>query len=170
MFIAHLPAGYLLSRWLQKNLRTKKFLWAGLVASIFPDIDMLYFYFIDDRQTLHHHYWTHIPIVWLTLWLFLTLIGLLYKNRSVIIGAAIIFSNIILHFILDSIAGGIRWLYPFVDKDFFLVAVPAAHDFWIWNFVFHWTFILEITLLICAFALLRRDRRVHNIFPKQASS
>ncbi len=40
MFIAHAPAGYLLHRlW-----RPRAPLWVALVASVFPDLDLLYFY------------------------------------------------------------------------------------------------------------------------------
>lgn len=157
MFIGHLPAGYLLTRGLQRKFNTDKFLWAGLLASVFPDIDMLYFYFVDDRQTLHHHYWTHLPLIWITLWLLFTAIAVALKNKNILVLTTIIFSNIILHFALDSIVGGIAWLYPFIDYDLFLFTVPATHDFWVWSFVFHWTFLFEVAVIIAAAYLLYRD-------------
>lgn len=150
MFIAHLPAGYLLTHWLQKKFRTNRFLWVGLAASVFPDIDMLYFYFVDDRQTLHHHYWTHLPLVWFALWAICACVSLLQKNRVALLVTTIIFANIIAHFLLDSIVGGIAWLYPFFEYDVILVSVPAQYDFWVWSFVFHWTFLLEIVILAAA--------------------
>ena len=61
MFIAHLPAGYLLA----KVGRTKGLLFIGiLIGSWLPDLDMLWFYFVDERQNVHHHYITHRPLVW----------------------------------------------------------------------------------------------------------
>lgn len=51
MFIAHAPAGYLLSR-AHPSLR-KYAMWIVL-GSVFPDIDMFYFYLISDG-TAHHH-------------------------------------------------------------------------------------------------------------------
>lgn len=154
MFIGHLPAGYLLTSWLQKKLKTKRFLWAGLLASIFPDIDMLYFYFIDNQQTLHHHYWTHLPLVWITFWLVMMLVAKILNNRNLFILTMMIFPNLILHFALDSIVGGVNWLYPFIDYDLFLFTVPATYDFWIWSFLLHWTFLLEVAVITAAGILL----------------
>lgn len=159
MFIAHLPAGYLLTHWLQEKLRMRKFLWIGLAASVFPDSDMLYFYLVDHRQTLHHHYWTHLPLVWLSLWLVFTIGAIVMERRSVLVPSTIFFANIILHFILDTFAGGINWLYPLVDKDVFLFVVPATHTFWIWSFIFHWTFLVEIAITIWAFVVFFRDHK-----------
>ena len=159
MFIAHLPAGYLLTRWLQKKMKTQNFLWVGLVASVFPDIDMLYFYLIDDRQTLHHYYWTHLPVIWIGLWILMIIVAKIFKNRTLFILTMIIFANLVLHFALDSIVGGISWLYPFIDYDLSLFTVPATHDFWVWSFVFHWTFLLEIAIVLAAIVELYRHQR-----------
>jgi len=66
MFIAHLPAGYLLSRSLlaclpleqRVPLARRKLLAAGLIGSVLPDIDLIYFYLLADRLVGHHVYWT----------------------------------------------------------------------------------------------------------------
>jgi len=31
---------------------------------VLPDLDMAYFYLIDERQRRHHTYWGHIPFAW----------------------------------------------------------------------------------------------------------
>ena len=31
-----------------------------------------------------------------------------------------------------------------------LKEVPAVHDFWVWNFVLHWTFLFEVGVVIQA--------------------
>ncbi len=159
MFIGHLPAGYLLTRFIQKAFNTQKYLWVGLVASALPDIDMLYFYFIDDRQTLHHQYFTHVPLVWIALWVVVALVATLFQKRAALIIATIFFANLILHFALDSIVGGISWLAPFSTVTTTLFTVPATHNFWVWSFVFHWTFLLEIIVIIAATALLIQEHR-----------
>ncbi len=159
MFIAHIPAGYLLTRWLRRRLNTTSYLWLGIFASVFPDLDLLYFYFFDNRQTLHHHYWTHLPIFWLSLWLVFTIGALAFKCRKFLAFSTIFFANIILHLVLDTFVGGINWLYPFLDKDVFLFVVPATRDFWVWSFVFHWTFLVEIVIVLWAFAVFLKDRR-----------
>ncbi len=159
MFIAHLPAGYILTRWLQRIFGTKKYLWIGFVASVFPDIDMLYFYFIDDRQTLHHHYWTHLPLFWLSIGATFFTLGFLFKNRVTLVLTTIVLANVMLHFVLDSVVGGINWLYPLIDHDLFLVTVPATHSFWIWSFVFHWTFLPELVITASAIVLWYNGRK-----------
>ncbi len=70
MFIAHLPAGYLLAKTIR--LRTpgrKAVMTAALLGAIAPDLDLFYFYTLDGRQHHHHSYWTHYPSVWFALML-----------------------------------------------------------------------------------------------------
>ena len=162
MFIAHLPAGYLLTTFLQRKLQTTAYLWIGLVASVIPDLDMLYFYLIDDRQTLHHHYWTHLPLFWTALWIITIFIGHAFKRRNIFVITTIIYCNLILHFVLDSFVGGINWLYPFIDHDLFLITVPATREFWVWSFMFHWSFLVEITILLLAILLFFNNRKLHH--------
>ena len=50
MFVGHLPAGYVLTKTVQKNIKTTKYLLIGLIASVLPDIDVLYFYLIENLQ------------------------------------------------------------------------------------------------------------------------
>ncbi len=160
MFIAHLPAGYLLTEFLQRKLKTTKYLWVGLIASIFPDIDLLFFYFIDNRQTLHHHYWTHLPLFWFSVWAALVIASFALKHRALRVIATIIFANTLLHLLLDTFVGGINWLYPFIDYDLFLITVPATHAFWVWSFVFHWSFLVELIIFAAAIALYFSRKKV----------
>ena len=61
---------------------------------------------------------------------------------------------------LDSVAGSVRWLAPFSDRETTLVEVPATHALWIVSFVTHWTFAVEIGLVVAAVVVwaLRRRR------------
>lgn len=165
MFIAHLPAGYLLTRSLQNRFQTKRFIWVGLVASILPDIDLFYFFYIDHRQTLHHEYWTHWPLLWLALWLLSLIVILILKKRSALIISTLFFSNLFLHFVLDTYVGGINWLYPFVDHNTFLLNVPARHSFWIANFIFHWTFLVEIIISLAALWIFMSTKKKSELLP-----
>lgn len=166
MFIAHLPGGYLLTKGLQARLRTASYLAVGLIVSIFPDIDLIYFYFVDHRQTLHHEYWTHLPVFWLIMLIVAATIGLVIRNRKYFVITTIFFANIFLHLILDTFVGGIAWLYPFNSKSFALTTVPATQDFWVWSFVFHWSFILELAIVLTAFGFLVYQFR-SNIHPRR---
>ncbi|MBI5654037.1 metal-dependent hydrolase [Candidatus Uhrbacteria bacterium] len=163
MFIAHLPAGYLLTRWLQQRLKTTEYLWIGLAASILPDSDLVYFYFIDNRQTLHHEYWIHLPIFWLTVWIAVLVVNLLAKSRKLSIVSTIFLANIFLHLILDTFAAGILWLYPLWDKSFVLIDVPARYSSWVENFIFHWSFLVEILIFIWASAVLLKERKKNHL-------
>lgn len=69
MFIAHLPAGYLLGKATAKlsGLRTKQLVMWTAIGSLLPDADLLYFYLVDNQSTHHRHYVSHWPITWITL-------------------------------------------------------------------------------------------------------
>lgn len=160
MFLAHLPAGYLLTKEIQRGMHEAKYLWVGLVASVLPDIDLLYFYFVDHRQTLHHEYWTHLPIFWLTLWAVIVIGNLRFKNRIVTMVSHIFFLNVFLHLVLDTFVGGIAWLYPLGAQDIFLVTVPATHDFWVLSFLTHWSFFVEIAIIVWAIVAFAQSKKV----------
>ncbi|MDF1496632.1 MAG: metal-dependent hydrolase [Patescibacteria group bacterium] len=158
MFIGHLPAGYILTKTLQKKLGTSKYLFFGLLGSVIADIDILYFYLIDNRQNLHHGYWIHIPFYWMMITLVTILFFWILKKKDYIIASIIFFSNIFLHLFLDTIVGKVEWLYPLTDKGYYLFDVPAVYDFWVWNFVFHWTFLFEVGLVVWAVVLFVKSK------------
>ena len=165
MLIAHLPASYLWTRGLQRRLG-RQLLPLGLLASVLPDLDLLYFYFVDGRAHPHHTYWTHLPVAWALL-ASLASVLVLWERR--LCGAALVFfSNILLHLVLDTIAGGICWLYPLSDRAVQLVSVPAAHGNWLLSFVLHWSFLLELAVAVAALAAwghARASRRTRDADP-----
>ncbi len=168
MMIAHIPAAYLVTRRMIRfralvSKRTGCLLALGLLASVLPDIDLLYFYLIDNRQTLHHEYWTHVPAFWVAVMLFIA--GYFRLARVPIPRAAfaVFFANIFLHMSLDTLAGGILWLYPWDLTSFALVEVPARYGWWVWNFVLHWSFLFEIAIVAVFVARLRRDNVLRGL-------
>jgi len=70
MLIAHLPAGYLLTKALiaklpsHAALNKRYLLFLGLFFSIVPDLDLFYFYFVDSTEH-HHKLFPHVPVFWL---------------------------------------------------------------------------------------------------------
>jgi len=166
MFIAHLPAGYLMARRLVPRLareprRARSLMVLCLVASVLPDIDLVYFYLFDDRRTLHHDYWTHIPAFWLLATG--AAVALFRIARAPVPWSAVaaLLAGLFLHLALDTVTGGIAWLYPYDIGRYVLVDVPARFDWWVWNFVLHWSFVLEIAILAWAAhetGLVRRVR------------
>src|SRR4051794_5179826 len=119
VLIAHLPAGYLVSRAL-----SRRWILFGLAGSVFPDIDLLWFYLVDHRQHMHHSYWTHIPIFW-------AFIGALCELFALGWPARLFVGNALVHLVLDTVQGGIAWAYPFSDERFVFVRVPALHGHWL---------------------------------------
>ena len=155
MLIAHLPAGYLLARRIAPPLAAapgdaRRLMGLGLVGSVFPDIDMLYFHLVDRGQTLHHDYWTHIPAFWPAA--MLAAAGLLWLARARIPWreGLVFLAGVFLHLLLDTPAGGIAWGWPVDLHRVLLIEIPARFDWWVWSFVLHWTFLIE--LAVCAWA------------------
>ncbi len=160
MFIAHLPAGYLLANALLAKKRRRRSLWAtGLFFSIAPDLDLFWFYLISDRSVPHHQYPTHWPLLWIALFGAALLISHILRKPAWRPYLALGLASVILHLGLDSIAAEIYWLAPFSAFHLNAVRVPARHGWWVWNFLLHWTFALEIALCLAAGLALRSSRR-----------
>ncbi len=160
MFVAHLPAGYLLSKYFESKSKRKKISWRlfltfGLIGSILPDLDLLYFYLIDGHQHQHHSYWTHIPIYWVFLYTFFASVFILKKNKHMLFITTFIFIDVMLHIILDTVAGGIMWSYPINTQYFSFFSVLPQYNWWVLNFIFHWTFLFEVVIIIFAFIIFK---------------
>lgn len=153
MFLAHMPAGYLASKLLVSQFRldspkTKCLLLLGLLGSIFPDLDMFYFYLVDNRQHSHHSYWTHIPFYWISLLAVSYAVAALYKSRFLVAAATVFIGCILLHLSLDTFAGGgIKWLYPIQNSYINIFSIPSRHGYWLWNYFLHWTALVELTII-----------------------
>lgn len=162
MIIGHLPAGYLVARRLfphfdAPGVTCKRFIMAGAAGAIAPDLDMLYFHLVDHRMHHHHTYFTHFPLFWIGL--LLLSVCWLRARRTQASALALIFSlNGTIHMLLDSIVGDIWWLAPFVDRPFSLFTVPALYQPWWLNFVLHWSFALELAIVLLAAFTWQRDR------------
>lgn len=137
MFIAHLPAGYLLAKTIR--LRTpgrKAVMTAALLGAIAPDLDLFYFYTLDGRQHHHHSYWTHYPSVWFALMLLAW-------------GASRI----------DCIVGDIPLLAPWSMRFHALATVQAQYHPWWLNFLLHWSFFLELLIIAVSVCIMVSGRR-----------
>lgn len=154
MFIAHLPAGYILTKVLPPQSKSAA-LWAtGLFFAVAPDLDLFYFYFFSARKIPHHAYVSHWPLAWIALAGVVFIISLLLHKRSWRPFIAIGLAAVLLHLALDSVAAEIYWLAPFSAKYVNLVEVPAKYSWWVYSFVFHWTFGLELGICIAAVIVL----------------
>ncbi|MEP4037184.1 metal-dependent hydrolase [Pseudophaeobacter sp.] len=154
MLTAHLPSGYVLARLLPER---RWLLPAALIGAVLPDLDMLWFHFVDQGSVHHHRYWVHMPGFWAAI-AALTLPVVAIWARVLLPAAAVFFAALLLHIILDSISGGILWRAPFDDKLYALVEVPASQSHWVLSFLLHWTFLLELCIWGGAIYLWRRGR------------
>ena len=181
MIIGHLPAGYVLSKLGYSHFRRhvgnyRTFMFWGLFGSMVPDLDMFYFHLVDHRHTHHHKYFSHYPIVWLALILVAALLCLSRGRREKFGAYALVFAFAgFCHLILDTIVGDIWWLAPFIDRPFALASVPAVYHPWWLNFILHWSFMLEVAIVIWAGWLWRRTMQAppmnqpHRLTTKQQS-
>ena len=149
MFIAHIPIGLALARLITKRLLTFPVIAIATFGAIFPDLDLIRFYFFDNHERHHHDYWSHMPAVWVLIMLGWLCLAKLFKRPFGKLPLTF-FVAVLSHLILDTMAGAIEWLWPFSDKGFHLVTVPATHVKWYLSFLTHWTFALEVFISILA--------------------
>jgi inner membrane protein len=142
------------------DARTHRRLMAlGLVASVLPDFDLVWFFTVDQQQHVHHAYLTHKPGAWLVaLAAAAGTMRMLRAGRTAWLALAVLGLNVMLHLVLDTTAGGIRWLWPASEAELVLAHVTARHEPWWLNFVLHWTFALEIAIAAAGVALWLRAR------------
>lgn len=168
MFIAHLPAGYLVNKWVLSkvqcsDIRTKQLMKFGLIASVLPDVDLAYAVLIDHSQIHHHRYITHWPSFWVLTFVIWAGAIQLRKIRNVWPVYWACGLNITGHLFLDWIVGKMWLLAPFSDATFNLIVVPARHHPWYMNFFWFWTAWIEVLIVGLAvrgsLSLRRMDTR-----------
>ncbi|WP_306112869.1 MULTISPECIES: metal-dependent hydrolase [unclassified Roseovarius] len=155
MITAHLPAGYLTGRAIAHSGTC---LWMAVIGGVLPDLDLIWFYLVDNRAFHHHHYWVHIPGFWLML--AALVLPVLQVTKPHWLHPALAFlAGIFMHLCLDTVAGGIKWLWPLSDQLYRLFDIPAQYGHWVLNFILHPVFLLE--LLIWGLALWAVMRPAH---------
>ena len=157
MFIAHLPGAYLTFRTLAPVTLPRTAFIAGCLGGLAPDLDLLWFYLVDQRQTHHHGYFSHLPAFWLGL---LVLAMLLHRHRASRLSTAWICSCLgaLLHLALDTPIGEIAWGWPVSAQAGPLITVPARYPQWVLNFLIHWSFLIELALCAAAALVFARSR------------
>lgn len=153
MFFAHLPAGYLVSRWVKPREQKTHLiaaLAAGMIGAVFPDIDLLYLHLLDATPQHHHTYWTHLPLAWLCGGAFIW-IAARHRSRAFRQTLMAFLLGWLSHLLLDSITGDIWWLYPIIDKPYSLTHIDTLYQPWWMNFVLHWSMAMEVAII--AFAM-----------------
>lgn len=171
MFIAHLPAGYLLAKTFKKNILKQGLDFPTamifiLIGAVFPDLDLFYFYFIDGRSVHHHQYFMHWPLFWIG-WLLIIYLSIWLNHHILKSCHAFKFLNyvkwfiyaVLLHISLDTFVGDIWLLAPFIFEPFVFFEVTPRFQPWWLNFILHWSFAVELIICLIALYLFKVQRR-----------
>ncbi len=151
MIIGHIPANYLAAVFTSRFTPSKAVFTGILIAAVIPDLDILWFYLVDNRGHHHHSYLTHRPALWA-----LTLgVGYLAK-RPFLIGLGI---GGLVHVALDTTLGEIAWAWPLSDHAAPFIVVQPTHSHFLLSFMAHWTFLIEIMLWVIAATVAWRIRK-----------
>lgn len=162
MILAHLPSGYILARLSRRAAGLP--LLAALAGAAFPDLDLVWFYLVDGRSVHHHRYWFHAPGFWLIVAAAILAIITVRAPRH-LPAFGLFFAAIFLHLILDTLAGSIMWGWPFSTRLVALVEVPATQTHWILSFLAHWTFLVELGLILWAIVLFLSHPKAQDASP-----
>ena len=144
-----MPAGYIVSK-IQDKKAKPSYVVCSIIFSIWSDLDLFYYYFFDKTGAFHHTYFTHLPIIALSG--FFIMFPLIHLQRLKRFSSYywIFYINWGLHMICDTLTGGILWLYPFSNRLFTIISIPPISRSWIVSFVFHWSFIIELMIVVWA--------------------
>ena len=166
MLTAHAPAGYAVSKlavsmgWIPKSAASPRTaIGVGVFAALLPDLDMLYFLTIDQRQHLHHSYWTHIPLFWVAVCGAAIIGSFLLRCHRIIPLIVLAGVNLLLHCFLDTIVAGILWHKPFSHRYTVFAEVPNVYPYTALNFILHWTFVLEVLVWLAALGMFAWGQR-----------
>lgn len=163
MLIAHGPLGYLLAHtskryWqpLVAKPQHKLIFWAAAIGGIFPDIDLLYFYFIDStvshRQLLTHSFLVYGVVLLLAgLWL-----RFLPYFKTVVVGLLFFTLGAISHVCADMFIGMAAGLAPISDTIFGLISIPWYRDSIFMQYNLATNFTAELVIIMLAIGTVVR--------------
>ncbi len=165
MILGHLPAGYLVSRLAFSRFGSgsaalRWYLVCGMLGAIAPDTDLIYATLFAREYRHHHTYWTHLPIVWISLLLFSMGLRSLGRRHGFSSCLFIFSLNGLVHMVLDTIAGEIWWFAPFIDESFSFFSGYGGFERWWMNILFSWPFAIEMVIVTSALYRGGRDIRI----------
>jgi len=127
----HFAAGYLTSTFTLSSLinlypavNDPKFLALGLFASVAPDLDEFYAFYVakgfwfkkKDKAIIHRNYLSHAPLLHLFVGLASFVVGLVANSSDLQLYAILYIVGTWTHFFFDSFFYGVKWLWPFSNN------------------------------------------------------
>lgn len=166
----HVAAGYLVSKALihagnfpLSPQESNIVIAAGVISSIIPDLDLIYFFFKNKSGKLqddksHRTLYSHAPFLWALAGILLYIVA---PTEVVKVSGLALWLGSWSHFIGDSVEYGIMWLWPFSSKQLSIRRInnkgPEEKAFvrFYWKFfwgiyVRNWTFWIELGVITLA--------------------
>lgn len=156
MIIGHLPIGYFTTRYLIKKLKLPlKPIWLGLglIAAIVPDLDYIYWVISNSQELTHRGLITGTPFFYLTLFIISVIVYCFFKKKWLKNAIIIVFINILVHLVIDTVFYGNKWFWPFSDAYIGIYNVGgygSGVGIQVANYFSHWYWYLEIALWVIA--------------------
>lgn len=124
---AHISGGYIALNIINRispnlELTNNELMIAGLIGSVLPDIDYVFFKYVKD----HHNSWTHTPVFWIAIYIIVLILSLVFNEPILRSYSTALIIGIFTHLFLDWYSGrttGIRILYPYSKKVFSLYQI-----------------------------------------------
>jgi inner membrane protein len=154
MIIGHLPVGYFTTRYLIKKLKlplNKFWLLLGLAGAIIPDLDYIYWILSNSQKQTHRGYFSGYPLFYLTFLLVFVIVNCFFKKKILSRGIIVVFCNIFIHFLLDTVFYGVKWFYPFYNRYIGIYNVGGyggGLGIQVKSYFHHWYWYLEIGLWV----------------------
>ncbi|MBA4800874.1 MAG: metal-dependent hydrolase [Euryhalocaulis sp.] len=156
MIFAHAPAGYLLSRFVRPRRGPA---WAFMLGGVTPDFDVPYFALFGPPVATHHYYSPlHWPLTWLALGVALLVLAKRAGPAAQLTLRALL-AGIALHLCLDTVTWNIYWAAPFDFTPLKLTDPTQLARAWPWNFLTHWTMLLEAGICAAAAWMFASERK-----------
>lgn len=160
MIFSHAPLGFIITYstskiWKEKLTKRETFwiFFIGILFSIFPDVDLFYYYFISSGET-HRALITHTPFLYILLSLVVFLIGFIFKRSFVKLVALVVLLTSFSHLLLDSLGSGIAWLYPYNDLLYGFLSFSFLSEGFYGQYLFAIVYSLELLFILTFLGLL----------------
>jgi len=147
--LGHIPVAYFTTYYVMKKnnlLWQWQWLALGIFSAVLPDLDFFYQIFTNELYLSHRYLITHLPFFYLIALVILIIISCFYRKKWFKYAIIIVFVNIFVHLLVDTMFYGIRWLWPFSKDLIGVYNINGSGGIIVANYFHHWYWYLEIFL------------------------